>query len=224
MDRRLPGDHRRDRGTEIVLQRGQRVRGVFHRVVQDRGTQHLIIDLAGLLEPGQDRCDRNRVSGVRITAVAQLTLMAPGRDITGPPDRLDSACGRLVTMTARNPARRALQGASASAAGLFTMILPASGADAAMAQRIPPSAAGTLCLRTLGSYGCTCHADDTAALAKTQGVSQPGLNHKRKPTTPYRRSITLPSAKPITKGDLDEDQLATGRIFALSNVAMSLRG
>jgi hypothetical protein len=76
--------HRRDPGTELAPQRGQRVRGVLDSIVQDRRAQHLIVDLARFVEPREDGRDRYRVANVRITAAAHLALMAPSRDITGP--------------------------------------------------------------------------------------------------------------------------------------------
>jgi len=62
--------------------------GVLDRVVQHRRAQRLIIDLDDLLEPGEDRRDRYRMGDVRVFTVACLALMAPRRDIAGPPDQL----------------------------------------------------------------------------------------------------------------------------------------
>ena len=56
--------------------------------MQDRRAQRLIIDPYGIAKSGENRRDRHRVGDVRITAQAQLALMAPGRDITGPLDQL----------------------------------------------------------------------------------------------------------------------------------------
>src|SRR5207249_2773650 len=91
---------------------------------------HLIVDLAGLIEPGQDRRDRYRMGDVRVTAMAHLTLMAPGRDFTGPPNQLHVGARPLAAMVSQNSATRPLQGVPARAAGPFTVNLPATRPDA----------------------------------------------------------------------------------------------
>jgi hypothetical protein len=87
IERHVLGHHRRDSGAELAPQRGQRVRGVLDRVVQDRRAQRLIVDVTGIVEPGEDRRDRYRMGDVRIAAPAHLALMAPGRDLEGPLDQ-----------------------------------------------------------------------------------------------------------------------------------------
>jgi hypothetical protein len=82
------GYHRRDSGAEAAPQRGQRVRGVLDRVVQDCCAQRLIVDFTGFVEPGEDRRDGYRMGDVRIAAPAHLALMAPGGDLAGPLDQL----------------------------------------------------------------------------------------------------------------------------------------
>jgi hypothetical protein len=52
--------------------------------VQDGRAERLVIDLASIVKPGEDRRDRDRMSDVRIAAPAQLAPMAPGRDLTRP--------------------------------------------------------------------------------------------------------------------------------------------
>ena len=86
--RHVPGDHRRDPGAEVAPHHGQRVRGVHDCAVQDGRAERLIIDRTSIVEPGEDRRDRDRMGDVRIAAPAQLALMAPGRDLAGPLDQL----------------------------------------------------------------------------------------------------------------------------------------
>jgi hypothetical protein len=57
--------------------------------VEHRRAQHLIVDIPGLLKPGEYRRDRHRMGDVRVTAEARLALMAPRRDIARMPDQLD---------------------------------------------------------------------------------------------------------------------------------------
>jgi hypothetical protein len=88
VERHVPGHHRRDPGAEVASHRGQRVRGVHNGAVQDGRAWHLIIDASSIVEPGEDRRDRDRMGDVRIAAPAQLAPVAPGRDLAGPFDQL----------------------------------------------------------------------------------------------------------------------------------------
>jgi hypothetical protein len=86
--RHVPGHHRRDPGAEVAPHRSQRIGGVHDGAVQDSRAERLVISLASIVEPGEDRRGRDRMGDVRIAAPAQLALTAPGRDLTGPLDQL----------------------------------------------------------------------------------------------------------------------------------------
>jgi hypothetical protein len=77
--------------------------------VQHRSAQCLIFDLAGLVKPGEDRRDYDRVSDIRVAAAAQLAVMPSRGDIAGTPDQLDVSVGRAATTTWRNSAARSCQ-------------------------------------------------------------------------------------------------------------------
>jgi hypothetical protein len=119
--RHVPGYHRSDPRAELASQRGQRVRGVLDRIVQDRCAQRLVIDLADVVKPGEDQCDRYRVGDVRVAAPAHLALVAPARDLAGPFDQvgvsvrpggqddLADLCGQVIPGGAR-PRHRTVHG------------------------------------------------------------------------------------------------------------------
>lgn len=56
--------------------------------MQDGRAERLVIDLAGIIEPGEDRRGRDRMGDIRVAAPPQLALMAPGRDLAGPFNQL----------------------------------------------------------------------------------------------------------------------------------------
>jgi hypothetical protein len=80
-----PGNHRRDSGAEFSAHRGERIRGVLHRVVQYRRAQGLVIRA----EPGEDRRDADRVGDVGVAAAPELAPVTARRDIVGPQEELD---------------------------------------------------------------------------------------------------------------------------------------
>ena len=76
-------------GPNSRLSAGERVRGVFHRVVQYRRAQGPVVRA----EPGEDRRDGHRMGDVRVTAAPELAMMAVRRDIVGPPEQVDIGIG-----------------------------------------------------------------------------------------------------------------------------------
>jgi len=85
----MVGHKRRDFAIEVALQRTKRVRSIFHRVVQDRRADRLIVGA----EPRQDSRDRYRMGNIRIATPASLTLMAIRCDLEGALDRFDVCTG-----------------------------------------------------------------------------------------------------------------------------------
>jgi hypothetical protein len=67
-------------------QLGLRVRGVFHCVVQNRRTEHLVVRDT---QAGENRRDCGRMGDVRVTATAFLALVTLGCDIVRAVEQLD---------------------------------------------------------------------------------------------------------------------------------------
>ena len=80
-----PGHHRRSSGAEFSAHRGERIRGVLHRVVQYRRAQGLVVRA----EPREDRRHAHRVGDVWVAAAPELTLVASCRYVIGPLEQVD---------------------------------------------------------------------------------------------------------------------------------------
>ena len=78
-------DQRGDVLAELAAQLGQRVGGVLHRVVQQRGADRLGVHA----ELGQDRRHRERVGDVRVAAAPLLVPVPVGGRLVGPLDEPD---------------------------------------------------------------------------------------------------------------------------------------
>ena len=105
--------------------------------MQDRRAQRLIIDLINIVKSGEDRRDRHRVGDVGITAVAQLALMAPGRDVTGPLDQLGISARAQIQEDLAELREEDVRGACASAVESFMVIHPASSTNAGNRRCLP---------------------------------------------------------------------------------------
>jgi hypothetical protein len=84
--RRDPGHYLGRPCAEVASQLGQRIRGVIYRVVQYRRAQHLVVCGDKLSE---NRRDRSWMGYIRVTAIAFLILMTPGRDVVGAAEQFD---------------------------------------------------------------------------------------------------------------------------------------
>ena len=83
------GHHRRDVLPEFAAQRGKRVRGVLHGVMEQGRAQGPVIGA----EPGKDRRHAHRMGDVRVAAAPELTSVASRRDIVGPPKKVHIGIG-----------------------------------------------------------------------------------------------------------------------------------